>query len=201
MSAEAAAPDVQPTGLADVRTRALDNIRGGNLGSWPVLVACGMVVLVFSLTAQNFFTPVNFTNLIGQMAGTCMLAYGVVFVLLIGEIDLSIAFVSGIAGMIVAELQLPTGAALPGIVCIILALLATTFIGFFQGSIVAYVGVPSFIVTTYSPWKYGSRDPIRSTFTMTERWMRTNVVGSRRASSDFMVSRTRWVFPRAWSRA
>ena len=44
------------------------------------------------------------------MAGTCLLAYGVVFVLLIGEIDLSIAFVSGIAGVVVAKLQDPTGA-------------------------------------------------------------------------------------------
>ena len=41
------------------------------------------------------------------MAGTCLLAYGVVFVLLIGEIDLSIAFVSGIAGVVVAKLQQP----------------------------------------------------------------------------------------------
>ena len=56
------------------------------------------------------------SNLIGQLAGTCMLAYGVVFVLLIGEIDLSIGFVSGIAGVIVALLQEPTpiGPGLPG---------------------------------------------------------------------------------------
>jgi D-xylose transport system permease protein len=147
VSVEAAAPEVEPTGLAELRTRALDNIRGGNLGSWPVLVALGLVVLAFSFWAPNFFTPVNFTNLIGQMVGTCMLAYGVVFVLLIGEIDLSIAFVSGIGGMIVAELQLPTGAALPGFACILLALLATTAIGAFQGSIVALIGVPSFVVT------------------------------------------------------
>ena len=49
--------------------------------------------------------------------------------------------------MIVALLQLPTGAHLPGVVCILLALLATTAIGLFQGSIVALVGVPSFVVT------------------------------------------------------
>ncbi len=49
--------------------------------------------------------------------------------------------------MVVAELQLPTGAHLPGVVCILLALLATTAIGLFQGSIVALVGVPSFVVT------------------------------------------------------
>ena len=123
------------------------NVRTGNLGNAPVVIALLFVILYFSLTASNWFTPVNFTNLIGQLAGVCMLAYGVVFVLLIGEIDLSIAFVSGIAGVVVAELQLPTGAHLPGIVCILLALLTTTLIGAFQGSFVAFLGVPSFVVT------------------------------------------------------
>jgi D-xylose transport system permease protein len=127
--------------------RLRTNVRTGNLGAAPVIVAIGFVVLFFSIRADNWFTPVNFNNLIGQLAGTCMLAYGVVFVLLIGEIDLSVAFVSGIAGVVVAELQLPTGAALPGIVCILLALLTTTVIGAFQGSFVAFVGVPSFVVT------------------------------------------------------
>jgi D-xylose transport system permease protein len=77
----------------------------------------------------------------------CMLAYGVVFVLLIGEIDLSVAFVSGVAGVIIARLQLPTEAYLPGWACIVIALAATSLIGAFQGSIVALIGVPSFVVT------------------------------------------------------
>jgi len=81
------------------------------------------------------------------MAGTCLLAYGVVFVLLIGEIDLSVSYVSGVAGVIVAELQLPNGPNLPGLACILLAILGTTAIGAFQGSVVARIGVPSFVVT------------------------------------------------------
>ena len=80
-------------------------------GAGPVIIALAIVVLVFSQTAQNFFTPANFTNIITQMAGTCLLAYGVVFVLLIGEIDLSVGFVSGVAGVVVAKAQLPNGAA------------------------------------------------------------------------------------------
>ena len=129
--------------------RLRTNIRTGNLGSFPVLLALGGVVLFFSLTAQNFFTAINFTNLIGQMAGTCMLAYGVVFVLLIGEIDLSIGFVSGVGGMIVALLQNPSplGPGLPGWLCIVIALACTTVIGMFQGAIVALILVPSFVVT------------------------------------------------------
>jgi D-xylose transport system permease protein len=131
------------------------NIRSGNLGSWPVIIALGLVVLVFSQTAQNFFTPANFTNIITQMAGTALIAYGVVFVLLIGEIDLSVAFVSGVAGVVVAEAQLPTGLNLPWYLCVFLALLATTLIGVFQGSVVALIGVPSFVVTLagYEIWQ------------------------------------------------
>jgi D-xylose transport system permease protein len=145
---ESAAPTAAPPEVeGDLRTRMWQNVKGGNLGSWPVIVALALIVLLFSQTAGNFFTPANFTNIITQMAGTCLLAYGVVFVLLIGEIDLSVAFVSGVAGVVVAEAQLPTGANLPWFVCVFLAILAATAIGAFQGSIVALIGVPSFVVT------------------------------------------------------
>jgi D-xylose transport system permease protein len=147
MTAEAAAPDVASRGLAALPARILDNIRSGNLGSWPVVIALAIIVLVFSQTANNFFTAGNFNNIITQMAGTTLLAYGIVFVLLIGEIDLSVSYVSGVAGVVVAQLQLPGGLLLPGLVCIVLAVLAGTLIGAFQGSVVALIGVPSFVVT------------------------------------------------------
>jgi D-xylose transport system permease protein len=82
------------------------------------------------------------------MAGTVILAYGVVFVLLLGEIDLSISYVSGVAGVIVAELQLPgSGHELPGLIAIILAIAGGALIGAFQGSVIALIGVSSFAVT------------------------------------------------------
>jgi D-xylose transport system permease protein len=145
--AVAATPEVETLEEESLWQRLKDNFKSGNLGSWPVIIALWIVVAVFWQTAPNFATPANFTNLITQMAGTCLLAYGVVFVLLIGEIDLSIAFVSGIAGVVVAKLQDPTGADLTWYVCIALAILATTAIGALQGSFVALIGVPSFVVT------------------------------------------------------
>jgi len=148
-----------PVELESLKDRMLDRARSGNMGSWPVIIALVLVVLVFSQTAQNFFTPANFTNIITQMAGTCLLAYGVVFVLLIGEIDLSVSFVSGIGGVVVAQAQLPNGAHLPWYVCVFLAILATTAIGAFQGSIVALVGVPSFVVTLAGFEIWQARDP------------------------------------------
>jgi D-xylose transport system permease protein len=155
MTAAAHAPEPETTEVDSLVSRFATNVRSGNLGPAPVIVALGVVVLVFSQTAQNFFTPANFTNIITQMAGTCLIAYGVVFVLLIGEIDLSVSFVSGVAGVIVAETQLPTGVNLPWFVCVFLALLAATLIGAFQGSIVALIGVPSFVVTLagYEIWQ------------------------------------------------
>jgi len=129
-------------------TRLWENIKGGNLGSAPVIIGLTIIVIVFSLTAQNFFTPVNLNNVITQMAGTTMLAFGVVFVLLLGEIDLSIAYLSGIAGLIAAELQKPdSGHVLPGVLPIIVAVLIVAGIGAFQGSFVALIGVPAFVVT------------------------------------------------------
>jgi D-xylose transport system permease protein len=147
VTVQTAAPEAETPEVAPLPERLVDNVRSGSLGSWPVIIALAVVVLVFSQTAQNFFTPGNFTNIITQMAGTCLLAYGVVFVLLIGEIDLSVAFVSGVAGVIVAKTQLPNGAHLPWYLCIFLALLGAVLIGAFQGSIVALIGVPSFVVT------------------------------------------------------
>ncbi|MGE5272718.1 MAG: sugar ABC transporter permease [Verrucomicrobiota bacterium] len=148
MSADAAAVSAEVEEQSYGR-RFWTNVRTGNLGSAPVIGALLIVVIAFSFTAQNFFTPVNFSNLIGQMVGTCMLAYGVVFVLLIGEIDLSIGYVSGVAGMTAALLANPSpaGPGLPGWLCILIALGCTTIIGAFQGSFVALIGVPSFVVT------------------------------------------------------
>jgi D-xylose transport system permease protein len=82
------------------------------------------------------------------MAAVTTIAIGVVFVLLLGEIDLSIGYVSGIAGVVVAKLQVPDGSwEVTGIVAIVVAIAVTALIGLFQGSFVAIVGVPSFVVT------------------------------------------------------
>lgn len=147
MTAAAATPETEPIPLDPLYKRIWDNVRTGNLGPAPVVIALGVIVAIFGFTAQNFWSPSNFQNIISAMAGPTLIAYGVVFVLLIGEIDLSVAYVSGVAGVIVAQMQRPDGANVTWWVCIIAALAATTAIGAFQGSIVALIGVPSFVVT------------------------------------------------------
>ena len=133
---------------AGVWRRVSDNVRSGNLGILPIVIGLVFIVVFFSFKATNFFTADNFNNIIVQMAGLTMLAFGVVFVLLLGEIDLSIGYLSGIAALAVAEFQLPgSGHAYPGLVAIAIAVGLCAFIGGVQGSVVAKVGVPSFVVT------------------------------------------------------
>jgi D-xylose transport system permease protein len=135
-------------GMLGIWDRAMFNLRTGNLGPVPIIVGEVAVVILFAFTASNFFTAVNFVNLITESAGTAMLAFGVVFVLLLGEIDLSIGYVAGIGALIVAELQLPgSGHQLNGILAMLIAVAACAGIGVLQGSIVALIGVPSFVVT------------------------------------------------------
>jgi D-xylose transport system permease protein len=137
-----------PTGLRGAWERTKLNVRTGNLGAVPLIVGEVAVIVVFGFTATNFFTSTNFVNLITQTAGTCMLAYGVVFVLLLGEIDLSIGYLAGIGALVVAELQLPGSKyQMSGILAMLLAVAVCAAIGGVQGSIVAFVGVPSFVVT------------------------------------------------------
>ncbi|HET9115161.1 MAG TPA: hypothetical protein VF124_04415 [Gaiellaceae bacterium] len=155
-SADVVGPDRAPpleeeqlaTGLRGVWERLKLNVRTGNLGAVPLIVGEIAVVIAFGLTATNFFTSTNFVNLITQTAGTCMLAYGVVFVLLLGEIDLSIGYLAGIGALVVAELQLPGSKwQMNGLLAMLVAIAVCAAIGGVQGSIVAFVGVPSFVVT------------------------------------------------------
>jgi len=137
-----------PEAPAGLLSRMVANIRTGNLGIVPIVVGQLFIVVFFGLTATNFFTAVNFGNIIIQMAGTTMLAFGVVFVLLLGEIDLSIGYVAGIGALTVAELQLPgSGHDISGLLAMPIAIAVCALIGLLQGSIVALVGVPSFVVT------------------------------------------------------
>ena len=113
----------------------------------PVVIGEILIVAYFSFTATNFFTASNFVNVILQMAGVTMIAFGVVFVLLIAEIDLSIGYLSGVAALTAATLQLPDGRNYPGWLCILLALGVVAILGAAQGTVVAKIGVPSFVVT------------------------------------------------------
>ena len=134
--------------IGEILRARLSALKGGDVGSLPVLLGLIGITLFFTSKTDIFFSAVNFTNLIGQMAGVTVIAIGVVFVLLIGEIDLSIGYVSGLAGVVVAQMQVPeSGHDYPGLIAIGIALAVGVGIGLVQGSFIAFIGVPSFVVT------------------------------------------------------
>jgi D-xylose transport system permease protein len=134
--------------LSDIARRRWAALRAGDVGTLPIIVGLALIVAFFYSRNSNYLTAGNFTNLMTQMAGVTTIAIGVVFVLLLGEIDLSIAYVSGIAGVVVAELQIPDSSwEVKGVVAIGIAVAVTALIGALQGSFVAIIGIPSFVVT------------------------------------------------------
>src|SRR6266540_1981409 len=152
-SGELETPEVEPQrpqreGLVAIVGGYFERLRGGEVGILPVLFGLGVITLYFYSKNPNYVTAVNFNNVVVQMAGVSIIAMGVVFVLLLGEIDLSVGYVSGIGGVTVALLQQPEKSyQVGGLIAILLAVSVGAAIGAFQGSFVALIGVPSFVVT------------------------------------------------------
>ena len=133
--------------LSDYTRNWLRRVRAGDLGSLPIIVGLIVIVAIFGTLQPIFFVERNFVNLLLQMAGYTTMAIGIVFVLLIAEIDLSVAFVSGVGAVIMTLLLRESGPAWPWPLAIGAALLGTTIIGLLHGLIITKAGVPSFVVT------------------------------------------------------
>ena len=123
------------------------DVRSGQLGSLPIIVGLIIIAIVFQTQNDRFLTAGTFVNLIVQSAAIAIIAMGVVFVLLLGEIDLSVGYVSGVAGVIAAILLIPDGNEVPTWIAIVLALGSGIAIGTFHGLIITKLGIPSFVVT------------------------------------------------------
>jgi D-xylose transport system permease protein len=121
-------------------------VRGGDIGSLPaVLGLIALVILFGALEGSTFLSIFNFANLINQSAAIIVLAMGLVFVLLLGEIDLSAGFAAGTCAAILAVALNNWGLAWP--VALLAALLTGVVIGLVIGMLVARLGIPSFVVT------------------------------------------------------
>jgi len=123
------------------------NVRSGQLGSLPIVVGLIIIAIVFQSQNDRFLTASNFVNLIVQSAAFATIAMGIVFVLLLGEIDLSVGYVSGVAGVIAAVLLIPDGNEVSTPIAVALALGSGIAIGTFHGLIITKIGIPSFVVT------------------------------------------------------
>jgi D-xylose transport system permease protein len=117
----------------------------GELGEIRVLVGIAVIWTIFQLANDRFLSAVNLSNLTLQIAAVATISIGVVLVLLLGEIDLSVGAVSGLAASVMAVLAVKEG--LSPALALVAGLLVGTLIGLFNGFMVTTFGIPSFVVT------------------------------------------------------
>jgi D-xylose transport system permease protein len=120
-------------------------VRQGEMGALPALGGFIVLLILFSFLSGSFLTPLNLANLLTQAATLMMLAMALVFVILLGEIDLSAGVTSGVAAGIFVTLVHNNH--VHWILALAVALVAGFVIGTFIGVFVARVGIPSFVVT------------------------------------------------------
>lgn len=120
-------------------------VRGGDMGSLPAVSGLIVLVILFSILQPTFHGKYNLGNMITEGAGPMFIAIGLVFVLLLGEIDLSAGFAGGVCAFVMARLTVGFNAPWP--VSIGAALVTGLIIGLLIGWLRAKVRIPSFVVT------------------------------------------------------
>ncbi|MFF5309063.1 sugar ABC transporter permease [Streptomyces massasporeus] len=136
---------VREQGLKGYVTEYKRKMKSGDLGSIPVVIGLAIIWLIFTSLNSNFLTAGNLSDMSVAMVGTGMIAVGIVFVLLLGEIDLSVGSVSGVAGASFAVLNVTNG--MNEWLAFVLAIVTGTVAGVLHGFFFAKVGVPAFAVT------------------------------------------------------
>lgn len=135
---------VERRGIAGLLDFALRRVRQGEIGALPVILGLVVVGIIFQTQNSNFLTAVNLTNLFSQIVPVGVISIGVVFVLLLGEVDLSLGSVSGFCAAIVAVLAYKHGVG--EVVAVLTGAVVGVAIGLFQGFWIVKLRVPSFIV-------------------------------------------------------
>ncbi len=154
MTAETVTPETAPGPAGSARSGNIndavhdyfDKVRGGDIGSLPAVLGLVTLVIVFTaLQPKNFADAGNFANLLTQATGTITIAMGLVFVLLLGEIDLSAGYNAGVSAAVLGIFLTNHGWAWP--FAVIACLLTGAVIGLTIGLLVALLKIPSFVVT------------------------------------------------------
>ena len=142
-------------------TRVFQSVRR-NIQSYILLIAVvGIWTIFYFATKGSYLDPQNISNLFRQMAVTSFLSIGMVLVIVTGGIDLSVGKLAGFVSVVCAYLQfyvwfkyLPGQVVLPAILSVIGGLLVGVIAGVVQGYIIAYLGLPAFIVTLGGMWLF-----------------------------------------------
>ncbi|MGW6918613.1 sugar ABC transporter permease [Kitasatospora sp. NPDC054939] len=146
-----AAPAVDPRllvrreGVAGYAEEFRRKIRSGELGALPVVLGLVVIAVVFQSITGSFLQADNLTNITKWIAGPGLIAVGIVFVLLLGEIDLSLGSVAGVCAAVASVLAVRQG--VPEWLAIVIAIATAVAMGALHGFFFAKIGVPAFVVT------------------------------------------------------
>ncbi len=135
---------VKPS-IKSAMTDYWSRIRSGDIGSLAAILGLVVLCAVFTVMSPTFLTPINFANLLTQAAAVIVIAMGLIFVLLLGDIDLSAGYASGVCGAVMTILV--TNHGWPWYVAFGLSVIVGVALGTSIGWLVAYLGIPSFVVT------------------------------------------------------
>jgi D-xylose transport system permease protein len=120
-------------------------VKGGELGSIPAIVGLVVISAFFAIVHKGFLSAYNIEALVFQAAAVIIMAMGLIFVLLLGEIDLSAGTTGGLCAAIMAVLLLRHG--WNEILAMLVGLAMGMIIGFLMGWLRAKIGIPSFVIT------------------------------------------------------
>src|SRR4029079_13907062 len=134
------------TTLSDAFHEYVSRLRGGDVGPLPAILGLVVLIIVFSSLQRDTVTnSFNFANLLIQSSPVIVIAMGLVFVLLIGEIDLSAGYTAGVAGAVLGVVA--TKHDMPWWLGVLGCRAAGAVVGLVNGALVARIGIPSFVVT------------------------------------------------------
>jgi D-xylose transport system permease protein len=120
-------------------------VKAGDIGALPAILGLIVLCAIFGAMSDVFLTPGNFANLLTQAAAVIVIAMGLVFVLLLGEIDLSAGYAAGVSGAVLVILI--TNHQVAWYIAFPISIMVGGLLGFILGTLVARVGIPSFVVT------------------------------------------------------
>ena len=132
-------------GIGGALRALVDRVRSGDLGMLPVIVGLILISAVFAALNPVFLAPNNLVNLLFDAAAVGCISLGIVCVLILGEIDLSVGSMSGLASALIGVLWANMG--LPVVVAILAALAAGAVMGMIYATLLNKFGMPSFVST------------------------------------------------------
>jgi D-xylose transport system permease protein len=144
-AALAVAPELVATSVSEYMRAWWKRVRGGDAGVLPIMIGLAAIIIIFQTQNSVFLSAGNIVNLLVQGSVFVLFGLAEVFVLLLGEIDLSVGYVAAVGAVIVALLAGPVG--MPWFVAVAAGLATTTAIGLLQGTLVTRLHLPSFVVT------------------------------------------------------